>query len=62
MTFEHSPANLAEIVTVLIRHGATEAIIKPLSKNHNDKNQIYSGADFTPLYPMFDVTFALRGL
>lgn len=61
MTFKHSPADLAEIVTVLARHGATEAIIKPLSKNHNDKNQIYSGADFTPLYPMFDVNFALRG-
>ncbi|MCW2390905.1 hypothetical protein M2332_000603 [Sphingobium sp. B11D3A] len=61
MPFEYSPADLSEIRDLLGRHGATEALIKPLSKNHNDKNQIYSGADFAPVYPMFDVTFSLRG-
>src|SRR5690606_8262344 len=41
--------------------GVTEALIKRLTRNHNDKNQIYSGRDFAPLYPTFDMTFALRG-
>ena len=60
MTFEHSPASLSELETLLVSHGVTEALIKPLSRNHNDKNQIYSGSDFSPLYPMFDVSFSLR--
>lgn len=60
MTFEFSPASLSELETLLSSHGVTEALIKPLSRNHNDKNQIYSGSDFSPLYPMFDVSFSLR--
>lgn len=61
MSFEISPSSLDEIATLLTAHGAYEALIKPLSKNHNDKNQIYSGRDFAPLYPMFDVDFSMRG-
>lgn len=61
MSFEISPSSLDEIAALLITHGVHEALIKPLSKNHNDKNQIYSGRDFTPLYPTFDVDFSMRG-
>jgi len=61
MPFEHSPATLGELAAILTAHGAYEALIKPLTRNHNDKNQIYSGRDFDPLYPTFDVRFSLRG-
>ncbi|MEQ7873999.1 MvaI/BcnI family restriction endonuclease [Sphingomonas sp. ASV193] len=61
MTFEISPAHLTELADLLARSGVTEAVIKHLRRNHNDKNQIYSGSDFSPLYPMFDVSFATRG-
>lgn len=61
MAFEHAFASLADLEALLARHGVTEAAIKPLTRNHNDKNQIYSGADFRPLYPMFDVCFFMRG-
>jgi hypothetical protein len=61
MTFEIAPASLSELEALLSSHGVTEALIKPLSRNHNDKNQIYSGSDFGPLYPMFDVSFSMRG-
>lgn len=61
MAFEFAPSSIGELETLLLRHGVTEALIKPLSRNHNDKNQIYSGAEFAPLYPMFDVDFSLRG-
>lgn len=61
MSFEFSPSSLEEIAALLTSHGVHEALIKSLSKNHNDKNQIYSGRDFAPLYPMFDVDFSMRG-
>ena len=61
MSFERSPASLGELATLLSSRGVHEALIKPLTRNHNDKNQIYSGSDFGPLYPLFDVTFSLRG-
>lgn len=61
MAFEYAPASLHELETVLAAHRVHEALIKPLSRNHNDKNQVYSGAEFAPLYPMFDMEFALRG-
>jgi len=61
VAFEFAPASLNELEHLLSAHGVHEALIKPLSKNHNDKNQVYSGADFAPLYPMFDVEFSLRG-
>lgn len=61
MAFEHAFASLSDLEALLARHGVTEAVIKPLTRNHNDKNQIYSGADFRPLYPMFDVCFLMRG-
>ena len=61
MTFEFAPTSLRELEKVLASHRVTEALIKPLSRNHNDKNQVYSGSEFAPLYPMFDVDFALRG-
>jgi hypothetical protein len=61
MSFEIAPPTLGDLATLLAQHGASEALIKPLTRNHNDKNQIYSGTDFGPLYPMFDVNFSLRG-
>lgn len=61
MTFEISPGSLKEVEDLLASHGAHEALIKPLSRNHNDKNQIYSGSDFRPLFPMFDMEFNMRG-
>ena len=61
MAFEHAFTSLTDLETLLARHGVSEAVIKPLTRNHNDKNQIYSGADFRPLYPMFDVRFLMRG-
>lgn len=61
MSFEYSPQSVAELSAVLTAHGVGEALIKPLTRNHNDKNQIYSGAEFAPLYPMFDMTFSMRG-
>lgn len=60
MLFEHAPDSLEELGRLLGAHGVSEALIKPLSRNHNDKNQIYSGAEFAPLYPMFDLEFRLR--
>lgn len=62
MTFEHHPQSLKDLETLLGGHGVSEALIKPLTRNHNDKNQIYSGREFAPLYPTFDVDFSLRGL
>lgn len=62
MEFEFRFASLGELETLLRSRRITEAVIKTLSRNHNDKNQIYSGSDFRPLYPMFDVKFSLRGL
>lgn len=61
MDFDHTPQSLDELGSLLSSHGVSEALIKPLSKNHNDKNQIYSGSDFAPLYPMFDLEFSMRG-
>lgn len=61
MEFEFAPASLDELGKLLAAHGVNEALIKRLTRNHNDKNQIYSGADFGPLYPMFNVSFSLRG-
>lgn len=61
MPFEFAPTKLADLVSLLAAHGVQEGLIKPLSRNHNDKNQIYSAAGFDPVYPMFDVAFSLRG-
>ncbi|VVS96139.1 MvaI/BcnI family restriction endonuclease [Erythrobacter sp. EC-HK427] len=61
MQFEHSPPSVEMLGALLSAHGVGEALIKPLTRNHNDKNQIYSGAEFAPLYPMFDMDFSLRG-
>ena len=35
-------------------------MIKALGKNHNDKNQVYSGAGFGPIHPVFELQFAQR--
>lgn len=61
MPFEHHLKSLNDLERLVGARGVTEVIIKPLSRNHNDKNQIYSGPDFRPLYPMFLVAFSLRG-
>ena len=58
--FEYSPTSIEELRTLLASHGVSEALIKPLRRNHNDKNQVYSGTEFAPLYPMFDLDFRLR--
>ena len=60
MIFEHQARSLKEVEQLLSRHNVRDAIIKPLSKNHNDKNQVYSGSDFKPLIPFFDVEFQER--
>ena len=60
-SYHFSPSNLQGLKAELGRHGVTEAMIKPLSRNHNDKNQVYSGSDFRPLFPTFDMTFSFRG-
>ena len=62
MTFEHTPKTLADLNILLTKHGVRDAIIKPLSKNHNDKNQVYSGSDFKPLTPFFEVEFKERAM
>lgn len=59
--FEYNFHSLPELSELLAAHDVHEALIKPLSKNHNDKNQVYSGSDFRPLFPMFDMEFSLRG-
>lgn len=61
MQFEHSPASVGELGEMLAAHGVSEALIKPLRPNHNDKNQVYSGSSFAPLYPTFDLDFRFRG-
>ena len=60
VSFEYTPASIDELRTLLASHGVSEALIKPLRRNHNDKNQVYSGTEFAPLYPMFDLDFRLR--
>ncbi len=61
MKFEIAPTSLNDLEALLSSHGVHEALIKSLSRNHNDKNQIYSGSDFRPLFPMFDMEFSFRG-
>jgi hypothetical protein len=61
MSFEYHPESLKEIEATLAKHGVREALIKSLSRNHNDKNQVYSGSEFRPLFPMFDLDFNMRG-
>lgn len=60
MTFEHNLQDIDEVGAILKQHGARDAIIKSLTKNHNDKNQVYSGSDFQPLHPYFDFSFNER--
>lgn len=60
MKLEFSPKTLGEIVAVLNNHEANGAIVKALSKNHNDKNQVYAGSDFRPLHPYFEFEFDER--
>ena len=60
MIFEFNFNSLSALSDILRKHGVHDAIIKPLSKNHNDKNQVYSGSDFKPLTPFFEVSFQER--
>ena len=57
--FEYSPKNLMEITNILQNHGANGAIIKALSKNHNDKNQVYSGSDFNHFTLTLNLNFLI---
>lgn len=60
MSYEFTFHSVGQLADVLTKHNVRDAIIKPLSKNHNDKNQVYSGADFKPLMPFFEVSFQER--
>ena len=53
--------NLAEIKSILARHGCVRAIVKKLARNNNDKNQIYIHHDLSLLNSIFDLNFELRG-
>jgi hypothetical protein len=59
--FQFQPSTLKDLIPEFQHHGVSELLIKPLKKNHNDKNQIYSGTDFRPLFPIFDMSFSFRG-
>lgn len=60
-SYHFAPQTLRDLTDEFSKHRLTEAVIKPLRKNHNDKNQVYSGSDFRPLFPIFDMNFSLRG-
>ena len=60
MSYEFTFHSVGELADILKKHDVYDAIIKPLSKNHNDKNQVYSGSDFKPLTPFFKVSFQER--
>ena len=60
MSLDHSIESIRQLSAILAKHGARDALIKELKKNHNDKNQVYSGKDFQPLHPFFSLHFAER--
>ncbi|MFB0777993.1 hypothetical protein, partial [Aeromonas salmonicida] len=59
--FEHFFTSVNDLTLMLKSLGIQKAILKPLPKNANDKNQIYFASDFSVLYNLFDITLAERG-
>lgn len=59
--FEHFFTSVSDLTLMLKSLGIQKAILKPLPKNANDKNQIYFASDFSVLYNLFDITLAERG-
>lgn len=59
--FEHTFLSVEDLTLKLKELGVQKAILKPLPKNANDKNQIYFASDFSALYNIFDITLAERG-
>ena len=53
--FEHTFTSVKDLTLVLKNLGIQKAILKPLPKNANDKNQIYFASDFSVLYNLFDI-------
>ena len=60
MSLDHSIETIRQLREILADHKVRDALIKELKKNHNDKNQVYSGKDFLPLHPFFSLHFAER--
>ena len=52
---------LEDLTFILQKHGCEIALIKKLTKNNNDKNQIYFHHDASILNSLFDMTFTERG-
>jgi len=61
LDFEHHANSVEEIRSMMVSLGVTEAVLKMLPKNANDKNQIYIASDFGLLYDLFSITLAERG-
>lgn len=59
--YEHTFQNVDGLKKVLSSVGAERALIKVLSKNANDKNQIYIASDFGVLFDDFDLAVSERG-
>ena len=59
--FEHTARSIADIERDLLAAGAVGAVLKILTKNANDKNQVYFASDFSGLHRNFALTFADRG-
>lgn len=59
--YAHNFCNLEELRATLASSGAERAIIKVLTRNANDKNQIRLARDFGVLFNDFDMTLAERG-
>ena len=50
-----------EARSILERLGAKELLIKKLSRNHNDKNQVYAGSDLALFQSRFEMSYEERG-
>jgi hypothetical protein len=59
---EHHHQTLEQLMSTVAKIGADIALIKPLPKNANDKNQVYWSADFDMLNQIFEFDFQERGL
>lgn len=60
MSYDLHISNINELVSILKKHDVRDALVKKLAKNHNDKQQVYSGSDFRPLQSFFKLEFGER--
>ena len=60
--FEHHATCLDDIRKTLLAHQVHKAVLKPLPKNANDKNQLRLSTDFGVLTDNFPMTFNERGM